>query len=294
MELRDYQERALQTDQVADDQERSVIVPLLGLAGEAGTLLSEYKKHLRDGEAHALHRERVSEELGDLLWYVSNLASKYQLDLNEVAASNLTKINGRWLQRGRAGSAFGLPRIFDSELSENERLPRRFRVTLEELPVGEVLKVRMTIDGKHVGDALTNNAVRDDGYKFHDVFHLAHAAVLGWSPVVRSLLSRKRTSDAKVDEIQDGGRARVADEGIVAMVFAYAQNHAFLEGLTAIDEHVLRVIKDMTSQLEVAICSTGEWESAILQGYDAWREVVSHGGGRLLIDLDTRSIQAVA
>jgi len=43
---------------------------LLGLAGEAGTLLSEYKKHLRDGDAHQLHKERVAEELGDLLWYL--------------------------------------------------------------------------------------------------------------------------------------------------------------------------------------------------------------------------------
>ena len=42
----------------------SVIVPLLGLAGEAGGLLSEYKKYLRDGAAHRLFKERVGEELG--------------------------------------------------------------------------------------------------------------------------------------------------------------------------------------------------------------------------------------
>ena len=51
MDLREYQQRALQTDQATGDTERSIIIPLLGLAGEAGTLLSEYKKHLRDGEA---------------------------------------------------------------------------------------------------------------------------------------------------------------------------------------------------------------------------------------------------
>ncbi|MFN8557582.1 MAG: nucleoside triphosphate pyrophosphohydrolase family protein [Dehalococcoidia bacterium] len=62
MDFNEYQRRAQETDQ----QPGEVIVPLLGLAGEAGTLLSEYKKHLRDGSAHQLHKERVVEELGDL------------------------------------------------------------------------------------------------------------------------------------------------------------------------------------------------------------------------------------
>ena len=59
----------------------ALIVPMLGLAGETGQLLSEYKKHLRDGEAHRLFKERVSEELGDLLWYIANVASKFDLTL---------------------------------------------------------------------------------------------------------------------------------------------------------------------------------------------------------------------
>src|SRR6185437_10946042 len=75
MDLRDYQHQALKTDQMAG-REDTLIVPLLGLAGEAGTLISEYKKFLRDGEAHRLHKDRVGEELGDLLWYLANVASK--------------------------------------------------------------------------------------------------------------------------------------------------------------------------------------------------------------------------
>lgn len=290
MDLREYQQRALQTDQVTGDTERAIIIPLLGLAGEAGTLLSEYKKHLRDGEAHRLHKERVGEELGDLLWYLSNVASKYGLDLDAVAEANLAKAHGRWTLRGRAGADLGPPRIYDAGFPEHERFPRQFDVELSEIREGDAVKVRTVIGGKQVGDPLTDNAYRDDGYRFHDVFHLAHAAVLGWSPVSRWLLKRKRKSDPVVDEVEDGGRARVIEEGLAAIVFAYAQNHAFLEGVTTIDEALLRVIKNVTSPLEVAQCSAGEWESAILQGYDAWRQVVAQGGGRLLIDLDARSI----
>ena len=69
---------------------------MLGLAGETGQLLSEYKKHLRDGEAHRLFKERVSEELGDLLWYIANVASKFDLTLSEIAAANFAKVKARW------------------------------------------------------------------------------------------------------------------------------------------------------------------------------------------------------
>src|SRR6266850_1396407 len=86
MDIDRYQKEALRTDRV----------PMLGLAGETGQLLSEYKKHLRDGEAHRLFKDRVSEELGDLLWYVANVASKFDLTLDEIAATNLTKVKARW------------------------------------------------------------------------------------------------------------------------------------------------------------------------------------------------------
>ena len=90
--------------------------------------------------------------------------------------------------------------------------------------------VKMFIDGKQVGDDLRDNRYDDDGYRFHDVFHLTYASVLGWSPILRALLRRKRKSNPAVDEVEDGGRARVIEEGIAAMVFSYAERRNFLEG----------------------------------------------------------------
>jgi NTP pyrophosphatase (non-canonical NTP hydrolase) len=128
MDFNSYQREALRTDRVptpegADDA-ASLIVPMLGLAGETGRLLSEYKKHLRDGEAHRLFKDRVSEELGDLLWYIANVASKFDLSLSEIAVANLAKVKGRW------SSDRAQPLSFDAELSEGERLPRQFEVEL--------------------------------------------------------------------------------------------------------------------------------------------------------------------
>src|SRR5437764_5197754 len=110
VDFNSYQKEALRTDRVparegADDA-TSLIVPMLGLAGETGQLLSEYKKHLRDGEAHRLFKERVSEELGDLMWYVANVASKFGLSLDDVAVANLEKTRGRFLSDDTVHDSF--------------------------------------------------------------------------------------------------------------------------------------------------------------------------------------------
>ena len=285
MDFNSYQKKALRTARVpAHDNDASLIVPMLGLSGETGQLLSEYKKHLRDGEAHRLFKERVSEELGDILWYISDVASKFDLSLSDIAAANLVKVKQRWA-RERAE-----PLIFDAELPEGERLPRRLEVELIDIREDARHHVQILVDGKRFGGELTDNAYDPDGYRFHDIFHFAYAAVLGWSPITRGLLRRKRKSRPLLDEVEDGGRAAVIEEGVVALVFDYARRHHFLDGVAALDSQLLRTLKDMTSHLEVRQCTTGEWEQAILQGFDVWRAVLASRGGRIAVDLDARSI----
>jgi NTP pyrophosphatase (non-canonical NTP hydrolase) len=288
MDFERYQEEAQRTDRVparnGPDGVLSLIVPMLGLAGETGQLLSEYKKHLRDGEAHRLFKERVSEELGDLLWYIANVASKFDLTLDEIAAANLAKVKARW------ATERAQPLCFDATLPEGERLPRQFEIELVDIKGEDRRRVRVSIDGVPFGGELTDNAYDPDGYRFHDVFHFAYAAVLGWSPVTRALLRRKRKSCPLLDEVEDGGRAAVIEEGVAALAFDYARRHHMLEGVNVLDFQLLRTIKDMTSHLEVKQCTTGEWEQAILRGFKAWRAVLSARGGRIAVDLDKRRI----
>ncbi len=290
MDLKTYQAQALLTDQVPggseDEFATAVIVPMLGLAGETGQLLSEYKKHLRDGDAHRLFKDRVGEELGDLLWYVSNVASKFGLDLEEVAERNLTKVRARW------SSPSATAPDLDSELPEGERLPRQMTVRLAEEPGSEARpKVRMTINGEGIGSLLGDNAYDPDGYRFHDVFHLAYAAILGWSPNLRAFLKRKRKSLPLLDEVEDGGRARIIEEGVSALAFDYARVHSFLAGISEIDYRLLRTIQSMTSHLEVGQATAADWERAILEGFTVWRAVLANGGGEILVDLDARQIR---
>ena len=288
MDFNTYQKEALRTERMpmhaGGDDTVALIVPMLGLAGETGQLLSEYKKHLRDGEAHRLFKERVSEELGDLLWYIANVASKFDLPLANVARANLAKVKQRWATERVE------PLRFDAELPEGERLPRRFEIELVDVESEQHQRVRVLIDGRPFGGKLTDNAYDPDGYRYHDVFHFAYAAVLGWSPITRALLRRKRKSRPLLDEVEDGGRAAVIEEGVAALAFDYARRHRFLEGVSTLDFQLLRTIKEMTSHLEVRQCATGDWEQAILEGFKVWRAVLAEHGGRIAVNLDARTI----
>jgi NTP pyrophosphatase (non-canonical NTP hydrolase) len=283
MHFGEYQSEAIKTRQAPAAAVPDPVIPLLGLAGEAGELLSEYKKWLRDGDAHKLARERIAEELGDLLWYLADAADVFALDLEAIAQDNLQKCRDRW-----GDDACPLATQFDAAYPDAERLPRRLTVRLESVQVGARTKLQMWADDVRLGAELTDNAHEDDGYRFHDVFHLACAAVLGWSPVLRALLQRKRKSDAKTDEVEDGGRAVAIEEGISALVFSYAETHGHLEGITSLDYDLLRTIKGMTRQLEVAACTARDWERAILNCYEVWRAVQAKGGGTVDLDLDRR------
>jgi NTP pyrophosphatase (non-canonical NTP hydrolase) len=288
MDLRSYQTAAAATDCLPAGESADLMVPLLGLAGEVGELQSEYKKAIRDGDGPELFRGRFAEELGDVLWYVANLASKLGFDLNQIAEQNLAKTKERW---GRRVSLSAPRPAFDEGYPESERLPRTLQVLLktETGPSGRQV-VQAYIDDGKLGDHLTDNSYVRDGYRFHDTFHFAFAAVLGWSPITRWLLDRKRRSRKDVDEVEDGARAKAAEEAISLFVFSHAKEYNWLEGKASVSSAMLRAVKWMATGLEVSQCSTGDWEDAIVQGFAAWRSIEQNHGGLLSLDLDKRTI----
>jgi len=286
MQLADYQTQALETDRTSlNGADAAQLVPLLGLAGEAGELLSEYKKWLRDGPSHVRFVDRVHEELGDILWYIANVASKYGLNLEDIAASNLAKT------RALFGDHGGVP--LGSCERETESFPDQFTLTFVQQADGDRIIVRTLFNGEQVGAELTDNAHEDDGYRFHDVFHAGFVAVLGWSPVLRKLLGRKRKSVAKLDEVEDGGRAAVIEEGVAGLVFAYGRNHNFLAGAGGVDEALLKTVRSMCAHLEVKDQPEVLWQSAIEQGFAAWRALNAAKGGTVEVNRTARTLRYV-
>jgi NTP pyrophosphatase (non-canonical NTP hydrolase) len=74
-------------------EEASVVYPALGLSGEAGEVAEKVKKSIRGDKP--LDIEEVAKELGDVLWYVANLASDIGVSLNTLAEKNLEKLYSR-------------------------------------------------------------------------------------------------------------------------------------------------------------------------------------------------------
>ena len=150
-------------------------------------------------------------------------------------------------------------------------------------------RVILRVNGQEAGAHIADNVRGEDGYRFHDVFHLANVAVLGWSPVLRKGMGIKRKSLDDFDDAEDGGRAIVLEEAVVALTFEYARNHEFRE-LQTLDFSLLKTVKQLTANLEINRYSASELEEAILLGYRMWHAVRARGGGTFDVNLEERSM----
>lgn len=361
--LRDYMERIAPTDKMPVE-----LGPvLLGLYGEVGSIMATAKKYAREKEDYAGHEHAVIDEFGDVLWYLSAICRRLDIDLESIFAEAISKsvpvqtvvatdipdwpisvankfpiengLDATLLNLGETAAALlrittqtadtrerlaafathylvglqtsgiSFARVaeanavktcgrflrqnietlptFDAEYDEEERIPEHFEVTIAQRKSG---KSYLQMNGIFLGDPLTDNIRDPDGYRFHDVFHLAHAAVLHWSPVFRALIKQKRKSTPRIDEAQDGGRAIVIEEGLTAWIFSRAKNLGYFAGRHLISFDMLKNIQQFVAGYEVEQCPLNLWESAILQGYDAFRQVRDNGGGVVIGDRKSRTL----
>lgn len=94
MNLNTYQELAGRTHNTSLTQPEALTNYALGLTGEAGEVADEVKKHVFHG--HELDQDELKKELGDVLWYIANLATVNGIDLSEIAECNIDKLRKRY------------------------------------------------------------------------------------------------------------------------------------------------------------------------------------------------------
>ena len=96
MNFQDYQKLSRQTA-VYPQAGNNIVYPVLGLNGEAGEVAEKVKKVIRDKKGHFAKEDKkaISKELGDVLWYIAQIATELDLDLNEIAKNNLQKLISR-------------------------------------------------------------------------------------------------------------------------------------------------------------------------------------------------------
>ncbi len=76
---------------------KNFVYPTLGLAGEAGEIVEKVKKIFRDkeGKVSKETKEEIAKEIGDVLWYISQLSAEFGLSLNYIAEMNISKLKSR-------------------------------------------------------------------------------------------------------------------------------------------------------------------------------------------------------
>ncbi|MDX1377497.1 MAG: nucleoside triphosphate pyrophosphohydrolase family protein [Anaerolineales bacterium] len=101
MNFNDYQTKSRMTAQFPSIG-HPVIYPTLGLVNEAGEVAGKIKKVFRDkgGEISEETRSALKAELGDVLWYLAQVATELDLSLDEIAEYNIDKLMDR-LERGK-------------------------------------------------------------------------------------------------------------------------------------------------------------------------------------------------
>lgn len=215
-----------------------------------------------------------------------SILDKYQICFSHVLKMNIKKTDSCFTKfKDQNLSSFP---TFDCEYEEKERLPRKFKIEIIE---NNDKMVKILFDGHQLGDMLNDNIDVEDGFRYHDVIHFSHLAILHWSPTMRGFLHRKRKSNKKVDENQDGGRAIVIEEGLTAWLFSRAKDANYFEGHKEIPMDILKTIQEFVRGYEVEQCPMNLWKHCIIRGYDVFRDVKKHRGGLIFGDMEKRTLE---
>ena len=94
MTINEYQTLAMKTLNPALDKKQVLINSVMGLCGESGEAIDIVKKWLHQG--HALDKDRLIKELGDVAWYLAEAATALGVDLESILSANIEKLKNRY------------------------------------------------------------------------------------------------------------------------------------------------------------------------------------------------------
>lgn len=94
MTINEYQKLAMTTLNPELDKKDVLINGVMGLCGEAGEVIDIVKKHLAQG--HELDKEKIIKELGDVAWYMAEIATVLDVELEDVLVQNIEKLKKRY------------------------------------------------------------------------------------------------------------------------------------------------------------------------------------------------------
>lgn len=94
MTINEYQKLAMTTLNPDLDKKDVLINGVMGLCGESGEVIDIVKKHLAQG--HELDKDKIIKELGDVAWYMAEIATVLDVELEDVLVQNIEKLKKRY------------------------------------------------------------------------------------------------------------------------------------------------------------------------------------------------------
>lgn len=94
LSFNEYQKKAMRTCKKYDDVRDAYANIGLGLAGESGEVADLIKKHLSG--AKEIDKQHLTEELGDILWYIAEACEFFNINMQTVAQKNIEKLEKRF------------------------------------------------------------------------------------------------------------------------------------------------------------------------------------------------------
>lgn len=94
MEIKEFQEKAVRTLNKNLSKKETLSNMIIGIFGESGEVADIVKKHLYQG--HTLDLKHLREELGDVMFYIANLATALKIDMQDVLEENNAKLMARY------------------------------------------------------------------------------------------------------------------------------------------------------------------------------------------------------
>ncbi|PAT64492.1 pyrophosphatase [Psychrobacter sp. JB193] len=233
-----------------------------------------------------LNEESNLNTLRNFLDVYLQFMSFLELNLLEIVERNKFKIRDRFIDINK----LKLPELcFDDGFDSDEQLPINFEVHIIKKSNG---KSYLKWNNVFIGSALNDNHQDSDNYKYHDVFHLAFAAVLHWSPTFRALIKHKRKSEPSIDENQDSGRPIVIEEGLSAWLFSMSKENSIdFTQADNISYDLLKTIRIFVKGYEVEKCPLQLWVKAITLGYSVFNQVVENEGGIIIGNRKERTLK---
>ena len=94
MTINEYQEKAMTFLNNKLSKKDVLINGVMGLCGESGEVIDIVKKHHAQG--HELDKEKIIEELGDVCWYIAEIAYVLDVKLEDILQGNIEKLSKRY------------------------------------------------------------------------------------------------------------------------------------------------------------------------------------------------------